>query len=254
MPLGHAIHCSSNAPVNYFDAPAEVSPYIFQKKPEFKEPVYRGTTWFWDGAVSGFNNPVLAALVEATTNGADPKNCCILSIGTGTGNKAILTDVGTSNDPADIAKFKANKGNQFVITDPSASLKADIKKMATSILDDPPDSATFIAYSFMDPSLSGNANLVRINPCYSPEYDKATSRFVIPKVYQDEEQRFLSLLKLDMDAVETPEIDLIKDLCKRFITESENCLQNQLVRGDISGEKIGYPTYKAAKLKWKTCI
>src|SRR5258707_340360 len=47
--LAEAIHASTNAPVAYFDAPAAVS---------------RGRRC-WDGALGGYNNPVLAGITEA---------------------------------------------------------------------------------------------------------------------------------------------------------------------------------------------
>jgi len=253
MPLGHAIHCSSNAPVNYFDAAAEVKPLIFQKKPDFKQQVYSSTTWFWDGAVSGFNNPVLGGLIEAMTNGVDPKDCCILSIGTGTGSKAVLTDVGTSTDPADVEKYQLNKNNELVNAKTSFAFKNDIGKMASSILDDPPDSATFIAYSIMDPTLTGKAKLIRINPCYSPVFNHTTKVYELPEVYKDDMKTFKSVLDLDMDAVDSWQIDLIKDLCIKFVTDSKTCLANQLIRGDVSGKFLGYPTYKDAKDNWLNC-
>src|SRR5665213_1882310 len=168
MSLGHAIHASSNAPVNYFDAAAITKPFIRKPKPGFNDPAYSMTSWYWDGAVSGFNNPVVAGLIEAITNGISSKDCCILSLGTGTGGKIILSDKVTSTDPADQLLCKINKNNELVEASTSFAFVMDIKKMATSILADPPDSATFIAYSIIDPSLSNNGNLIRINPCYSP--------------------------------------------------------------------------------------
>ena len=51
--LAEAIHASSTAPVNYFNAPAR-----------FGASVKSGNR-FWDGAVTGHNNPVLAAVTEA---------------------------------------------------------------------------------------------------------------------------------------------------------------------------------------------
>src|SRR5258706_8279476 len=84
--LAYAIHSSSNAPVNYFDAPAEIIISRLNANDTRK-------TWYWDGAVAGFNNPVLAGLIEAITNNHnEPREYCILSIGTGTGSRAILTD------------------------------------------------------------------------------------------------------------------------------------------------------------------
>lgn len=245
--LVDAIHSSSNAPVNYFDAPAEVE--IHYSKADMRQKLY------WDGAVSGFNNPVLAGLVEATTNNYEkPEDYCILSIGTGTGSRAILTDYKHSTDPAIKAIYDKNRDNPLAITDTSFSFADDIKKMSTSILGDPPDSATFIAYSILDPSLSNTASLVRINPCIAPEKDE-NHVYGLPSAYKNEptgKNKFIRLLDMDMDAVEDDEIDLIIDLCDKFINEEG--LRNQLIRGNPGDEKIlGQASYRKAKEKWITC-
>lgn len=66
-----AIHASSTAPVLYFDAPA-VLPSDAGKR-------------YWDGAVSGGNNPALAAVTEAMVLlQASPRPIALLSMGTGT--------------------------------------------------------------------------------------------------------------------------------------------------------------------------
>ncbi len=257
MPLGHAIHASSNAPVNYFDAAAVTKPFIRKPKPDFKDKTYSMTSWYWDGAVAGFNNPVLAGLIEAMTNGIIPKDCCILSLGTGTGSKAILSDKITSSDPADQLVCGVNKNNKLVDISSSFAFFKDIKKMATSILADPPDSATFIAYSIIDPSLSNNANLIRINPCYSPVINKTTNLYEVPQVYMNDKDpinKLLNLIELDMDAVENPEVKLIIDLCNKFVTDNQICLANQLIRGDGSADYLGHLTYVEAKEKWKKCM
>src|SRR5262249_46415840 len=72
--LAEAIHASSTAPVNYFNAPARLN-----------ESVAKGNR-FWDGAVTGHNNPVLAAVTEALANGRGRLNhndIRVLSLGTG---------------------------------------------------------------------------------------------------------------------------------------------------------------------------
>src|SRR5215469_4700768 len=67
--LAEAIHASTNAPVDYFDAPAIL--------PD-------GSGRFWDGGVTGCNNPVLAAVTEAIVMGHEPRDIVALSLGTGT--------------------------------------------------------------------------------------------------------------------------------------------------------------------------
>jgi hypothetical protein len=257
MPLGQAIHASSNAPVNYFDAAAATNPVIRKTKPDFKDKSYSMTSWYWDGAVSGFNNPVLAGLIEAMTNGNLPTDCCILSLGTGTGSKVVLSDKITSSDPDDQLICDANKNNVLVEVSSSFAFFKDIKKMATSILDDPPDSATFIAYSIIDPSLKNNANLIRINPCYSPVLKDDTKHYEVPAAFKDDPnavRNFLKLIQLGMDAVEQPEVELIIDLCDKFVTDNISGLPNQLIRGDKSGDYLGQLTYAEAKEKWKLCM
>ena len=69
--LAEAVHASTNAPVNYFDAPA--NDHIWQ----------RGPLRIWDGAIAGYNNPILAGITEALANGADRDHICVLSLGTG---------------------------------------------------------------------------------------------------------------------------------------------------------------------------
>lgn len=255
--LAYAIHASSNAPLNYFDAPAIVLSKINEPKPLFASKNYQINDWFWDGAVSGFNNPVLAGLVEAITNGAHAKDCCILSLGTGTGKRAIIMDKSTSTDPDDKVIFEANKDNPLAKSDISFSFKADLTKLATSILADPPDSATFIAYSMMDPSLNNEANLIRINPCFNPVADKNSGRFVVPDAYKNENdgiEKLLSLFDMDLDAVENSEVVLIKDLCDKFITDSPSGLPNQIIRGYITGSYLGDANYASAKARWKRCM
>jgi patatin-like phospholipase/acyl hydrolase len=65
--LAEAIQASTNAPVNYFDAPAGF-------------PDHPGR--YWDGAICGCNNPVLAAVTEAIGKGQNPINLAVLSLGT----------------------------------------------------------------------------------------------------------------------------------------------------------------------------
>jgi len=243
--LADAIHASSNAPVNYFDAPAAINLSLFNKNDHRK-------TWYWDGAVGGFNNPVLGGLIEAITNHPEVElqNYCILSIGTSTGSRTVLTDLKYSTDPTMRDIYYKNKNNNLTITDTSSGFLSDVKKLATSILDDPPDFATFIAYSILDPTLTKNrAKLVRINPCITPEKD-GNNIYLVPKVYEKHDKEFIALMDLDMDAVEDDQVKLISDLCDKFIVTTRPCISNQLIRGDKNSIHLGQSTYKEAKEQW----
>ncbi len=71
--LAEAINASSTAPVKYFDAPADVGP-----------------NRFWDGAIAGYNNPVLGAVVEALANQVPAEDIQVLSIGTASVRRPII--------------------------------------------------------------------------------------------------------------------------------------------------------------------
>ena len=247
--LGDAIHASSNAPVNYFDEPATIKLSAAGGKDT-------RTTWYWDGAVSGFNNPVLAGLIEAITNGISPADCRILALGTGTGQVAIITDYGTSTNPGLREIYRANLKNKLVITNHGFSFFSDVQEIASSILADPPDSDTYIAYSMMHPDLSQEGNIVRINPILKPVLDNTTNLYKCPPQYDTSEisrANFQCLLVMDMDAVEQPQVNLITELCDNFIVNDSDAprMPNQLIRGDLTTEYLGQPFYAEARARWK---
>ena len=209
--------------------------------------------WYWDGAVGGFNNPVMAGLVEAMTNGkgntaADYR---ILSIGTGAARKPVLVGYDKGNDEQR-AKYNANKGSKMVHADKKFGFLNDLPKMAQSILADPPDAASFVAFSVLNPSLDNDSCIVRINPCVTPELNTTTHKYEMPKAWKKSEEAFIDLLELDMDAVAQEDIMLIKELCERFIVSNtdEPVIPNQFIRGNKDTKHIGYGTYAEAKAKW----
>ncbi len=238
-----AVHSSSTAPVNYFDRPAAI-----RFKNNGKENNYN--SFFWDGGVSGFNNPVLAGLIEYITNNPlyKPDDVAILSIGTGTKERPAIIN------PADkdfniIASFITSIG-RFKAFD-------DIQKMATSILSDPPDSASFIAYSILNPALDNNkaySKFVRINPVLRPEKPNG-DHYEVPAAFEpDDSIAFFKLMQMDIDAVVQDEVDHISLLCDKFINPLNPAITvpNQIIRMEAAAKRlIGYPTYAAAKKAWE---
>lgn len=254
--LGHAVHASSTAPVNYFDNPAEVELCV-QTTGKNAPNIHSRPSWYWDGAVAGFNNPVLAGLVEAITNNAVKDDIKILSLGTGISRKACLTGYHHSSDPCARELYNVNKNNPLVNDKPTSSFLSDVIAISKSILSDPPDSATFIAYSFLDPSLdSKKTNLVRINPYIAPVLENG--KYEYPKGYNKddaEHREFLQLMKLPMDATEDEEVALINSLCSKFINDNEAyAVPNQLIRGNAGGKQLGHENYRAAKQRWLEII
>jgi uncharacterized protein len=241
-----AVHSSSTAPVNYFDRPAAIR-FINNGV----ENNYNN--YFWDGGVSGFNNPVLAGLVEYITNHPQytPDDVAILSLGTGTKDKPAILN------PAD----KDFNISSSIIT-PVGRFKAfdDIQKMATSVLGDPPDSSSFIAYSILNPALDNNKlydKFVRINPVLRPERPDGI-HFVVPAAFEpDDGDAFFRLMEMDIDAVTQDDVKLIALLCDKFIAPQNPAVivPNQVLRRDDAASRIiGFTNYTSAKKAWQKWI
>ncbi|MBL6459464.1 patatin-like phospholipase family protein [Belnapia sp. T6] len=226
--LAEAIHASTNAPINYFDEPAVVA-----------------GRRFWDGGIAGYNNPVLAAITEALANGHGPEEIEVLSIGTGT---VVLPDA-TGAPGEDPRLVQAREGPNLI---------RDLKKLATSILDDPPDAATFIAHVAMqqplpEPGRSGPvpSSLIRLNPQLRPVRGNDQGAWEPPGGFTSE--AFEALTKIDMDAVADHDVALIRHLGLAWIAGG---VPNQPIRANSQtlACEIGYPTFAAAKTAWQALI
>ena len=218
--LAEALHASSNAPVNYFDGPAQ-----------FDNPDFAGRR-FWDGGTAGLNNPVLAGVMEAVANNEVPANIRVMSIGTG----SVMLPVENSSVHPPLAISRTSSG-----------LFTDIKKLATTIVDDPPDTATYEAYRILHGGLEGNPDnirVVRFNPLIQPR--RKSGQWVLPGTLDYKE--FELLVKMDMDAVKQDEVDLIKQFCDLWIKGDVNNQPVQVGSYDDMSCKIGQPTFKEARL------
>jgi hypothetical protein len=219
--LAEAIHASTNAPVLYFDKPAEL----------LSEQGKR----YWDGGVSGCNNPVLAAVAEAVVLGNKPEDIVALSIGTGT---VALPPARPGAAPADYFASPAKQG-----------ILPDIERMAGSILDDPPDAASFLAHVLTGgpPGLPKpvDSRVVRMSPMISPVQD-ATGTWSPPKGLED--PAFKKVAGLTMDAVAQDEVDAIQNLASLWL---QSIVRNQPIRmgADLKSE-VGQDFYRDAKAAW----
>jgi hypothetical protein len=221
--MAEAIHSSTNAPINYFDAPA-----MFPERQER----------YWDGGISGYNNPVLAAVTEAVLLGVAPRDIAALSLGTGT----VHLPVAAAGSPA----------SPYTTPSLTSNLLTDLTKLASAILDDPPDSASFIAHA-MTGAGAGLAEplvsrIVRANPVIAPGAD-ATGQPAPPASMTV--AQFQQLCGIGMDAVAREQVLAIANYAALWLLDEA---PNQLLHSDNvnAATDIGYATYTQARDAWST--
>jgi hypothetical protein len=251
--LVEAIHGASNAPVNYFDFPAIFSPEGTRRR-----------FYLWDGALGGFNNPVMAGITEAFANNVDRENICVLSIGTGCkivseedsdvfrdqyystllGKKVIRAEDGEKIDFEKTLNwklfgFKIKKPRVFFRSFKGASFySSTISNLSQSILFEPQTWASYSAYTSL---FSGNM--------YNQENNKRFLR-LSPQIVIDNNSNELinKLYNLDMDVTKQSEIDLLKSCYeewKKGNIRNEPVQWTRTIDGDYVFAK-GHQTFESA--------
>lgn len=237
--LAEAMHASSNAPVRYFDKPADVRFGGFARR-------------CWDGAIGGYNNPVLAGVVEALANSfASLDDLRILSIGTGSARQPHAA-LSSALAPPKVAV----EDERLLAKRQTPSIIGDIGKLATAVLDDPPDAASYMAYVLLDGrrARDGAPRYVRLSPSIQPVFDRSTSTLRFPQPYAKDDasrKRFVDLSEMEMDAVEKEKVELINELGNYWLNGQ---VPNQAVRanGETLEVDIGHATAAEAITAWKT--
>lgn len=221
--LAEAINASSTAPVKFFDAPAEI-----------------GDRRYWDGAIAGYNNPVLGAVVEALAGHVTPEDVQVLSIGTGSVRRPILQ------------KGQVNDSGVMQMPQTSTPIN-DLEELAGSIIDDPPDAATFIAHIALrqplpDPNKSEpvSGSIIRMSPMVQP-VQRSDGSWGPPVGLSVQE--FNDVAKIEMDAVEQAEVLKIQNLANQWINDR---VVNQAIRAnpDNFHTEMGQGTFSGAKEAW----
>ncbi|HEU5351437.1 MAG TPA: patatin-like phospholipase family protein [Terracidiphilus sp.] len=218
-----AIHASTNAPVLYFDVPAELA----------SEPGKR----YWDGGVSGCNNPVLAGVTEAVVLGNKPDAIAALALGTGS---VMLPQRLQGAEPV----YLYAPGEK-------SSWLHDVKKMAESILDDPPDAASFLSHVMTGgrPPLPppADSRVVRMNPLVAPVRDDAAGNWRLPDGMSAED--FEALTNMAMDAIEQEDVLKIQHLAALW-TEDNVCNQPVRMNWTTQEVEIGQGRFSQAVAAW----
>jgi hypothetical protein len=227
--LAEAIHASTTSPGGDFDVPAEVS---------------RGRRC-WDGAIGGYDNPVLAGLAEALASGVDPAEIEILSIGTGGVALPLATG---SEDPA----------TRKLVQRRQAPNRAEVtRRLAGSVVEFPPDTASLLTHLALRGAVPQHAgetvatgSLVRMNPLAQPI--RAEGRWLRPAGLAEGDgasDEFVRLCGLPRDAVGAADLALLEKFCALWHCDA---VVNQPIRanGDTLACEIGHGRYSAAKADW----
>jgi len=219
--LAQAIDASTNAPVNYFDGPA-VLPNGYR---------------YWDGGITGCNNPVLVGVIEAISASTEFTRVVALSLGSGT-VKLPWPQAGQAASP-------------FLAKPSGGGFFNDLKEVSGSILDDPPDMATFVAHvmtgSGANVPAPADSQIVRMNPMISPMWDAAANAWVGPGGMSADD--FSTLANLPMDAIAQEQIQPILDYATLWLNDQA---PNQPIRmkGDTLTLELGQKSFSDALAAW----
>lgn len=220
--LLQAVHASTTPPKWYYDKPAQ----------------FAGRR-FWDGALAGYNNPVLAAVVEALAN--EPERAAdirVLSLGAGTFLHANAADGARSP----FARPYAGTG-----------LVTSLRKVAGAVFGDPPDVASFHAHVMLGQPLpqsdrnSTTGHVVRVSPFVHPHWDEERNTWMPPDDLSVPE--FRALMKMPLDSSKQVDLDLIAKMTGLWLAGG---ISNQPIRiGQHMRCDIGHETFSAALQHWQ---
>lgn len=147
----------------------------------------------------------------------------------------------------------SNAPSPFVQERTRAGLRHDIPKIANSILDDPPDAASFIAHVALGQPLPNaptdcvsDGTIVRMSPLIQPVRQGHT--WQLPHNAGMSVEDFVRLASLSCDSISQRDVDLIERFTKQWI---QGIFPNQPIRaGQDFRCEIGQPTYSEAKRAW----
>ncbi len=228
--LVDAVHASTHAPVVYFAGCAVVRD---RNRPGDERR-------FWDGALGGVNNPVLAGVVEARALGE--VDVAALSIGTGSTWRPIA--------PASDAVHGELLGQAA-----SLRLVDGLRRVAGTILEDPPDNATRDADVLA--SSGDEMRVVRLNPLIRPVRDEGIEggRWRLPAGYAVMRPghalgAFVELRDMPMDAVGQAQVELIAALGRSWLADD---IPNQPLRWNPTDGRFlrGHPGFSGALACWR---
>jgi hypothetical protein len=235
-----ALHAATNAPVQYFNRPAEVA---------FADG---SAIHYWDGAIGGYNNPVMAGVLDALAeDGALRERIRVLSIGTGTARLPIVGPDWPGTSPH-VIRRKRPRGLDGM------RVMSDLRKITAAMMVDRPEAATYMAHVVLAGGPRAQSRVVRLNPILQPRYVGHSANghplwehyewFAEPSSVRGR-ALFERLLALDMDATADGEVQDIERLAELWIAGK---VPNQPVHADdYLIPQIGHGQFAEALAAWR---
>ena len=234
VPITKAIHGSSNAPVQYFDFPAKIKA--------------DSNIWYylWDGALGGFNNPIVAGIIEAFKLGVDMSKVAVISLGNG--NKLMSKSQKETfyKHQSITIKERSKKWKVWRYKYQFRYFMDTVMNQAKTILFEPPDWANYVALIIMSMSKKENLEnrLIRLSPIiHIGESDEDNTITLLNKLYS-----------LDMDLTCDDDIKIIKNC---FDYWKAGKIKNQpiefnVTRDNVLEYKTGDKYFEEGLNKWKS--
>ena len=233
LTLTRAIHGSSNAPIQYFDFPVRV---------KASNGMYYE---LWDGALGGFNNPIVAGVIEALELKVNINKIKIISIGNG-------NSIMSMSEKENFYKYKSisqkERRKKIMFWRYIYQLKYFAKTVlyqTKTILFHPPDWANYVALQFLKISTEGvlEDRFIRLSPLIHLE--DGTENLRLKRLIE-------ALYNLDMDLTDQADIDLIKNCFQEW---KNGNIKNQPIQYSIQGKNqislvFGSHTFSDGMLKW----
>lgn len=233
--LTQAIHGSSNAPIQYFDFPAR---FKADKSGIFYE--------LWDGALGGFNNPVLAGIIEAHKEGVSVNEIRVVSIGTGNKLMSERAKEEFWNLEHTTIRYRRKKLALSKILPQAKFFKEIVLNQAKTILYQPPDWANYVAMMFLKNKSDSEVKeqFIRLSPLIH----------IDSSVKEEVKELINFLYGMDMDLTKDSEIDKLKECFEEW--KKGNILNQpidfQVKRNNDIVCKSGDRYYQNAMDRWKS--
>ena len=185
----------------------------------------------------------MAAVVEALVDGVPASNIAVLSLGTGV----------TCQVPFDHPIRGGPK--EFFASRDRVCLVGDIRKLAGSILDEPPDAAGYAAYVTLGNSTvpgvgRSPATFVRLNPSIQPVLSPDRRGWTAPNGLTDDE--LTALINLPAALMTDESVARVKTLGQKWIA---GLVSNEPIRRGHDLEcRIGDATFGAGRDHWQALV